>query len=268
MSVPAGIHVIVRNLKWLVRMVGCYLLGFSTAYASGWVSTTQPDAPNAELCRALLYRLNHTSARCTATAIAAYPEFQSPPWQTLDASKYIDLIAKLAYVASPGWPDNLKKIPPQNWSHALAGAKEFVQEGGTLQIWHTRLLTHFGDSPNDTAPAGDQAIALLSTKIGSNAIAGCLASATFRWSRTFVVLPDLSGPDMRVGYGIAALVRDNYPVLYKGQTLLISQRAGVFDKKTNGLSGGQVIVYPPDSGPWGGCWFEYHLRDEDSSGEN
>lgn len=64
-----------------------------------------------------------------------------------------------------------------------------------------------------------------------------------------MVMPDLRGPDMRVGYGIAALVRDNYPVLYKGQTLLISQKAGVFDQKTNRLSGGQVIVYPSDSGP-------------------
>ena len=40
------------TLKWMARMVGCYLLGFSTTYASGWISTTQPDAPNAELCRA------------------------------------------------------------------------------------------------------------------------------------------------------------------------------------------------------------------------
>lgn len=143
-----------------------------------------------------------------------------------------------------------------------------MKEGYTLQVWHTHLLTYFGDTPNDPAPPGDQAIALLSTKEGSRAIPGCPTSVSFRWSRTFVVLPDLSGPDLRVKRGPAALLIDNYPVLYKGQTLLINQIAGVFDQKTSGLSGGQVIVYPQDKGPWGGCWFEYHLNDEDSSGEN
>jgi hypothetical protein len=271
MSVSAGIHVIVRTLKWMARVAGCYLFGFSTAYASGWVSTTKPDAPNAELCRALLYRLNHTSTRCTSAAIATYPEFQSPPWETLDANKYIDLIAKLLYVSvpvSPGWGKALQKNPPPDWERARALARDLVKEGDTLQIWHTRLLAYFGDTPNDPAPPESQTIALLSTKAGSRAIPGCPNSSSLRWSRTFVILPDLSGPDLRVKRGPAALLINNYPVLYKGQTLLINQRAGVFDQKTNSLSGGQVIVYPPDSGPWGGCWLEYHLHNEDSAGEN
>lgn len=83
----------VRFLKLAIPSIACFLLCFSTAYAASWVSKTRPDAPDAELCQALLYRLNHTSPQCTATVVGAYPGFKSPPWKTLDASKHIELIA-------------------------------------------------------------------------------------------------------------------------------------------------------------------------------
>lgn len=257
----AGLHlypVLAPLLRWAIRPAACFLLSFSTAYASGWVSTTQPDAPNAELCQALLYRLNHTSADCILAAAGTYPGFTSPPWEMIDASKHIELIAKLKYVGGPGWQENLQKTPPPNWEHALEGAKEFVQEGGTLQIWHTRMFEYFGADREDPAPPGNQTITLLSTKQGSRAIPACPASASFRWSRAFVVLPDLSGPDLRVQTGPAALLRDDYPVLYKGQTLLVNN-ALVFDPVTHELGEySRVIIYSTGSGPAGGCWLEYH----------
>lgn len=255
-----------RFLKWAVLPLGCLLLCFSTAYATGWVSKTQPDAPDAELCQALLYRLNHTSPRCTATAVAAYPGFKSPPWKTLDPSKHIALIAKLLYVSvpvSPGWGEALKQNPPPHWTQALKLAKGLVKEGYTLQIWRTRLLTRFNDNYKEQAPPGDQTIALLSTKAGSRAIPGCPASASFRWSRTFVVQPDLSGPDPRVSSGIASLLINNYPVLYKGRTLLINHSVGFINGKL--YIGSKVILsdttYVPDGT---GCWFDYEVHGRNS----
>jgi hypothetical protein len=42
-----------------------------------------------------------------------------------------------------------------------------------------------------------------------------------RW--TFIVLPDLSGPDPRVREGTAGALRDHFPVIYKGETLFIGE---------------------------------------------
>lgn len=254
---PSIIVLSVGLLKWAIRPAACFLLAFSTAYASGWVSTTQPGAPNAELCQALLQRLKQASADCILAAVGTYPGFTNPPWETLDASKHIELIAKLKYVGDPGWQEDLQKSSPPNWSYALEGAKEFVQAGGMLQIWHTRIFEHFGADTKAPTPPGNQTIALLSTKPGSRAIPGCPASASFRWSQAFVVLPDLSGPDLRLQTGPATLLRDNYPVLYKGQTLLVNN-ALQFAPVTHELEdNSRVIIYSTGNGPAGGCWLEY-----------
>lgn len=83
-----------RFSRWAIRPVGCFLLAFSTAYATGWVSKSPPNRPASSLCRVLLYRLNHASTPCIATAIGLYPGF-TLPGKTLDASKHLEPIAKL-----------------------------------------------------------------------------------------------------------------------------------------------------------------------------
>jgi hypothetical protein len=249
-----------RLSRWAIRPVGCFLLASSTACAAGWVSNP-PNRPASGLCRILLYRLNHTPTPCIASAVRLYPGFSTPPAKMLDANKRLELIAKL--IAYNGSPLTYFKTPLTNLAGRLQGAKDFVQAGGTLGIWHTRLLTYFGPDLEDPAPASDQTIALLSRKFWSP---GCRAHTSMNYSQAFVVLPDLSGPDPRVKQGPASLLANTYPVLYKGKTLLVSEGLARDPLSPEKLSDyDQVIIYDTSvvvNGP--GCWLEYYSNDRKS----
>lgn len=162
-----------------------------------------------------------------------------------------------------GSPLTYFKAPVSNLSGRIQGAKEFVQAGGTLRIWHTRLLTYFGPDLEDPAPPGDQTIAILSRKFSSP---DCPAHPSMYYGQAFVVLPDLSGPDPRVKQGTAWLLAHTYPVLYKGKTLLVNEgfaRDPISPGKLSDYD--EVIIYDTSvvvNGP--GCWLEYQRNDRKS----
>lgn len=246
-----------RLLKWAMRSAACFLLAFSTAYASGWVSRMPADWPDQDLSQALLYRLSHADTRCIVSAVDEYPGFTDPPWQTLDPSQHLNLIAKL--LGYEGGPDTMTN---RQWSAKLQAAKEFVHAGGTLKIWQTRLLTFFDSNAQFPVPPGDQTIALLSRKYGSY----CSTHPSVTQSETFVVLPDLSGPDPRVKHGTVYDLATSYPVLYKGRTLLVSQEiASVSKDELN--DGSSITIYQlvKETGVHSNvCWFWYNGNNQNS----
>lgn len=251
----------VRVLRSTIRPIGCFLLAFSTAYATGWVSNP-PNRPPSALCRALLYRLNHTPTSCIATAIRLYPGFSSPPGKLLDPNEHLELIAKL--IGYGGSPLTYFKAPLSNLSGRLQAAKDFVRAGGTLEIWHTRLLKYFGDELEYPAPPGDQTIAVLSRKLWSPS---CPAYTSMHSSQAFVVLPDLSGPDPRIKQGPASLLANTYPVLYKGKILLVKEGFARDPRNSDKLSEyDQVSIYETTkvvNGPE--CWLEYYDNNRNSA---
>lgn len=254
-----AINAIVRLSRWAIRPAGCFLLSFSVSCATGWVSNP-PSRPVSGICRVLLYRLNHTSTPCIATAIDSYPNFIFPG-KTLDASKHVELIAKL--IAYNGSPFTYFKAPLTHLADRIQFARELVQAGGTLKIWHTRLLKYFGPELNDSAPSGKQTIAILSRRMSSP---DCPAYASLESSQTFVVLPDLSGPDPRVKQGPASLLANTYPVLYRGNSLLVSEGFARDPTNPSNLADDdQVIIYDPSvvvNQPK--CWFQYYGNDRQS----
>ena len=249
-GIRAGLQIAVRLLKWAIRPTAFFVLSFSTAYAAGWVSTMPADSPDQDLCQALLDRLKHTDSRCLETAIDEYTSFTTPPWQMLDPSQHIELIAKLTgYI---GGPDTMTD---QQWSAKLQGAKEFAKGGGTLKVWRTRLLNFYADNGRLPVPPGNQSIVLMSRIYKSI----CPSHPSVTQNETFVVLPDLSGPDVNLdsgdGYGLA----HSYPVLYKERTLFVHySTASLGDNELEDGSGIMIYRLVKETNVHAPvCWFEY-----------
>jgi hypothetical protein len=219
-----------------ITMAAVFADCVSPVHAAGWVSEIKTSEPSSKLCEALARRLNHMSDRCAADALETYPEFTSPPWRSLDPKRYVELIAELrAYI--PGGP-LLYFSKPINLEPFREGVKTFNAQGGELQVWTTHLLSNFGDKTEATNTSGDQTVIMLTTKVGAaDPHADCPGKSTKGWVRsTFIVLPDLSGPDPRVSQGTAAVLRDHWPVIYGDQILLISG-AGLYYSQSKLVSG-------------------------------
>lgn len=234
-DISAGMHIIVRILKWVARVIGCYLLGFSTTYAAGWISKTPLGSPDTDLCEALLYRLNHTAPACIQVAVGAYQGFKSPSWANVDINKHLGLVDQLT--GFNGW------TRPHVFEWDLPVLKRSLQVDGTsLQIWRTRLLAYFDENSRQPTPPGSQTIALLSTKFDALSLADCPAYGALRQSKAFEVLPDLSTLDLHVTFGNASLLMHSSPVMYKGRVLFVSQYVGYLDAEHSKLDYGSEIV--------------------------
>lgn len=195
------------------------LLG-SLAYAGTWRSIVLAETPGAPLCESLATRLNAFPEECVSDAIETYPEFSEPPWRALDPRDYVDLIGKLIRYKSGR---DLYFSAPQNMNLVRGAGQHFVEHGGELRIWRTRLMSMEGGATNAITDTAPQTVVLLVDKIGAAAPPACSGTTTKNWIRsTFIVLPDLSGPDPSVGQGLAYALSTRWPVLYRGQTLLIN----------------------------------------------
>jgi hypothetical protein len=202
------------------------LLGCSIAQAGEWVSETQPSTPEAQLCRELLQRLRSVPERCATDALETYAQFSSPPWQTLDPNEHLDLLTRLILNRS-GPP----RIPISDLTPYGPRALDFIKRGGELRVWHTRLMSNDGGGAESVAPPGDQVVVLMLDKIElQDPREDCPGKRSKGWQpSTFVVLPDLSGPDPQVERGLAHALTLMQPVLYRGETLLIESAIGYQD---------------------------------------
>jgi hypothetical protein len=155
------------------------------------------------------------------------------------------------------------KTPAPDLGPARQWARTLINQGVMLRIWRTRLLSYFDPNSQRPTPPGNQVVALLSRAPGSDQLRkSCPGNdAVSVNSQTFIVLPDLSGPDPAVDPGIAYVLKNHRPVIYHGETLLIGSfwssldgrtlqegRLSIFKNyETAGLRGGECnIVFDPD----------------------
>ena len=231
------------------------------AEAGHWILETSTSAPGSELCNELRNRLESTNARCVPDALETYSGFTSPRWEDLNPKLHLDLVAKLlAYRASGA---DLFFRQPMEMDRFRVGAAQLVEQGGELQVWHTRLLSNYGDNAEAPTPAGDQTVVRLIEKLGSSdPHADCPGKSTKNWIRSnFIVLPDLSGPDPRVGQGTAYALRIHQPVIYKGSVVFIASTVTYVDDGV--IRDGQADVFEDfrDTGLEGGmCSFKFSKR--------
>ena len=192
-----------------------------------WSSAANTERTSmAPLCRALVDRLNSIKPSCERDALGTYPGFSNPPWRALDAKKHLDLIAKLIAVAQGAAPKYVEQsLTAQQLAARRVLAEQFIKSGGRAMIWHARVLSHFGPDLEKPTPPGDQTLIVMITDthfFSAETHASCPGVYSKGWlTQTFVVSPDLSGPDPRVDGPIAAKLVSSRPVIYRGKALLI-----------------------------------------------
>ena len=200
----------------------------SLANATGhWASEASASGnPLTPLCIALAERMTAMHGQCVWDALETYPNFSTPPWTILSPQEHLDLIAKLLAVAQGASPEYVERsLSAEQLASHRSQAQEFIKAGGEVHIWHARLLSHFSPDSERPAPPGKQAVIVMTVNthfFPTGSHVQCPGKHFKGWLRhTFIVLPDLSGPDPRVGGPIASELVDSYPVIYRGKTLLI-----------------------------------------------
>lgn len=219
--------------------VAAVFLCASTAYAGGWVSKTQPEAPGAELCSELLKRLNSLPERCAPDAIESYPGFRDPPWETLKAEEHVDLIARLLLSVGKG-PAAAWQASDEQLAYKRQGAQDFAARGGLLRVWRSHVFSNLGDTHERPAPPGPQLLAQLIWGSGkSGGSKDCPGHSTDGWVRqTFLLKPDMSGPDPDLGVGKAYALLTHQPMLFGSQVVFIGASDVFQDVPGLGLTGG------------------------------
>jgi len=182
-----------------------------------WVSESVHEGADGALCAELLRRLNSMSERCAVDAIETSPLFTEPPWKDLNPSEHENLIAQF---------EKIRQLSPSRYFASgglLNGpeddiyrrrAREFIADGGRLQLWRARL---WGSGGQRT-----QSVVLMSIHVQlAHPADECPGTSSKGWLRSsFAVTSDLSAPDPDVD-GAAVLYLRNV-VLHDGTLYLLS----------------------------------------------
>lgn len=191
------------------------------------------------LCDALLKRLNgysYPSAtkrpnNCDWNAALSYPGFTEPPWEELDPKKNEDLIFRLVkYAWSNGRP-NL--VLPQQEPFVRQQATEFIEHGGRVQLWRTRLVSNFFNKnhPERWTPSGLQNVVQLRYAVPANEKSeqtdACSDMPWAGWRGSlFILNNDLTDVHPDMGLAANSLINRTL-VLYRGKPHFISGSAGL-----------------------------------------
>ena len=201
---------------------------------------------NEPLCHDLLKRLNRYDRnesldnRCSWNVIASYPGFSEPPWEELDPKKYEDLIAKLEKY----WQEN-----PNGYFHRLPGlkewapaeyyrrkAKDFIEHGGRLQVWRTKLSSFNPSNPKrNSTSSNEQTLVRMSggfpTQPPSKELEENLSKICKGMpgvdspGAIFYVTSDLSGPDPAVEAGTFGIMSGRDLKIYEGKPLFVGSES-------------------------------------------
>lgn len=184
------------------------------------------------LCDTIKDRLNQYSypdpakahAACGVLSTLIYPGFGEPPWQELDPKKYEELIWKLFKYRGQGsegyfgrGEKNQSFVSDERYQKE---AKDFITQGGRVQLWRTHLLNQLDDKP---APSGPQNIIQLRYKLDKSVVnETCRGIPISSWiGSLYVVKDDLSEPDPRVRLRDATLSRLSL-IFYRQEPYFIS----------------------------------------------
>ena len=108
-----------------------------------------------ELCENIKTRLNSYDWKsidrynCTWHVVVSYPEFKEPPWENLDPKQHEELIFKLMKYRLTPFGENKSIYTDES---IRKDVKEFIKDGGILQVWRACVLRQFVDGPVPPCP--------------------------------------------------------------------------------------------------------------------
>ena len=225
---------------------------YSASAIAGWDYHT---GKGYTLCDALHKRLNKYTYpdplkgpnSCGGNVMLTYPGFTEPPWEELDSWQHEELVFKLIRYSKGSF------AKPGSEPRLHAEAREFIERGGRLQLWRTRLVSDFRNRnhPEVWTPPGLQNVVQLrepAALVQEETTGRCPDVPRANWGggRLFIVNDDLSDLNPDVGYTGETLAHFTL-VLYKGRPYFLS---GAFWETL-------TIGWDQGSGPGDFCQLDY-----------
>ncbi len=203
------------------------LVAVAQVFARDWIHR-YPNDGNEKLCSDVRKRLNKFASdkrpgqRCPYDVIATYPGFSEPPWEEVDISKNEELLVKLEKYAQIGPEEYFRNAssPDQDKGYRYR-AKLFIEQGGRLQVWKTKLTRRYG---SDSIQLDKQTVVQMRTSFSAMSNGGsCAGKPKVAWQgSTFIVTDDLVGPDPKVDPSTFGMLQGHTIYLLGSVPVLIS----------------------------------------------
>lgn len=180
------------------------------------------------VCDALYKRLNRyrypdpdNANNCAWQVALSYPGFTEPPWEELGTTGHEELIYRLLkYADGTG-----TKRPERVYQEA---ARRFIEEGGRVQLWRTRLISNFGskEHPEVWAPPGLQNVIQLrypklSAEQAGTVLCPTAPQADWQGGQVFIANDDLTDVHPDIGY-VGVILANMTLVLYSERPYFLS----------------------------------------------
>lgn len=249
-----------RRLRLRVRrsaQLRLVTLAVGTLYAAGaFAGWDYYDGKGYTLCDKLRTRLNKysypepwkTPNRCGWFVALSLPDFTEPPWEELDPEQHQELIFNL--LKSTQFSYGFASAPAHVLPRLRAEAQEFIDSGGRLQLWRTRLVSDFRNRnhPEAWAPPGLQNVVQLRYGPAAAADAALCGDVprTDRGGRTFIANDELSDLHPGLGY-VGGTLASSTVMLHRGRPYFVSGLASI----------GLTLGWDQGSGPTYFCDLRY-----------
>jgi hypothetical protein len=220
-----------NKLIYLKRGIVVALLGMvaGQALAGDW-AYHDIGGRDEKLCQIMRKRLNQLARDKTSNynpswdAMMTYPKLSTPPWEDLDPKEHEALVLKLLKYAKEGVAGyfqtmtGLPAYPDSVYKNELERLKKV---GFKLQVWRTRLTGYYDYKP---APAGKQTVVQILRKLHNPSAKKRFPNTPIiDWQGdTFIVTPDLKGPDPAVDEATASTLWFNHLMIFEGQPIGIT----------------------------------------------
>ncbi len=238
---------VIPGLKESILALCAALLAQPALAKESWIA--EPDAWGGVLprCQKIAQRLNEFLPQCAKDVVSTAPDFTPLDWRRIPASEHLELIAKL--IRYRGSALGYKDLPPNSEVlRQLLGSVRIEVDSGVIEIEEAkvRLFDYFDEEHRVPVPDGPQTLVRLTRKAQSPSIAeSCPSGARAAWSEAiFIVVDDLSGPDVRVAPSVVARYQEKSILAHDGIYFAAS-------------SAGLSPIFAPVSKDAPACFFRY-----------
>lgn len=202
-----------------------------------WIFRDGATGHEPPLCYELLKRLNRYAQDgdvvppdCGGIVLTSYPKFTLPPWEEVDIRQHQDLLYILMVYRANGHRGDrvLKELVNSPVDRRYVDdAKAFIEKGGRLRIWRTRLVENYrGGNGYVPAPPGNQTLLqMYIPRPKEKSMLPCddkpVPITDYSNMDIFMVSPDLSGIDPLFTAGMSGIFSGMDLLLYEGKPILI-----------------------------------------------
>lgn len=230
-STTSGVQGTFAYLRRYLLALTISVMPFSWANAAGWHYHT---GKGNMLCDALHKRLNRYSYpdpvkhvnTCGWNVMLSYPGFTEPPWEELELIKHEELVYQLLKYTNPG--GGLEETSPKQERLIRDDVRQFIEQGGRMQLWRTRLISDFYSKkhPEVWTPPGLQNVIQLRypavpVQQESTGLCPDVPRASWAGGALYIVNDHLTNIHPEIGSAGSALARSTL-VLFRGQPHFLS----------------------------------------------